>query len=316
MKSIKLFLLPLLVLVFNTCTDDDPELPAQEESTVFDVTYTDQTVYIDSLSARNLNRIDSAAYTYYFQGTDSKISALKKDDIMLLHGIALRRVSKVTKTGNETKVETVYATLNEAIKDGTIAWNKEINFKKGILPTVEMKGQNIEVSSVSADGLDFEFSYGEFKYKIKFVFSDTKADVEFEVTKSLVKPLNAKFTAKGTIEKFNSSAELIFENQELKEFGQQNTNLKGDLTLGLAVVGSGRDNITFDFPVVLIKYPVMVGPIPVVINLKVLFVINCVVPNDGSSQVEVKFDYNSITGFHYNGTDVTADASAGKPQYG
>jgi len=49
----------------------------------------------------------------------------------------------------------------------------------------------------------------------------------------------------------------------------------------------------------------------VFINLKVLFVINCVVPVDGSSQVEVKFEYNSTTGIKYNGTEVSADASIG-----
>ncbi|MCX6225428.1 MAG: hypothetical protein NTV01_11885 [Bacteroidia bacterium] len=61
----------------------------------------------------------------------------------------------------------------------------------------------------------------------------------------------------------------------------------------------------------LLKYPVMVGPIPVIINVKVLFVINCVVPVDGSSQVEAKFEFNSTTGIKYNGTEVSADASIG-----
>jgi len=36
------------------------------------------------------------------------------------------------------------------------------------------------------------------------------------------------------------------------------------------------------------------------------------VPVDGSSQIEVKFNYNSTTGIKYNGTTVSADASMGE----
>jgi len=167
------------------------------------------------------------------------------------------------------------------------------------------------LKSSSADGFEFEFTYGEYDYRIKFDFSDEKADVEFEISKDLVTPITARFLATGSINNFHSSADLKFEDSELTQFNQKNANMQGEIVLNLTVAGSGRDEVTFDFPVVLLKYPVMVGPIPVVINLKVLFVVNCVVPIDGSSQVEAKFSYNSTTGFKYNGTTVSADASIG-----
>lgn len=312
MKKMKPILFAVIaIFLFNTCKKDDPGDPAGNDKTVYDVTYQDNTVYIDSTGLESLIRMDTADYVYYFKSSDPKIAGLKEDDILLIHGLALRRVAEVITEGNETRVTTAYASLNQAIKNGTISWNKEINFKNGIVPSVQMKGKEIGFKSASSDGFEFEFSYGEYSYKITFAFTDTKADVQFEISKDLVKPISAKFTATGSIENFESNTEIQFQNGELKTFGQKNTNLKGDLTLNLTVAGSGRDAITFDFPVVLLKYPVMVGPIPVVINLKVLFVINCVVPVDGSSQVEVKFDYNSTTGIRYNGTEVSADASIG-----
>jgi hypothetical protein len=311
MKIIKFFLIPVFtVLVLNTCTKDDPG-PASNESSVYDVTLTDQTVYVDSTLAQSLVRIDSADYVYHFRSSDPRIANLKPNDILLIHGVALRRVSSVSHQGDETVVETDYATLNEAIKDGTISWNKEINFSKGIIPVVQMKGRNIEYSKSDANGFDFEFSYGEYGYHIKFDFSESKVDVLFEITKELVKPVTAKFSATGSIENFMSTTEVEFQNSKLTKFGQKNSDMKGDLTLNLTVAGSGRDALTFDFPVVLLKYPLMVGPIPIVINLKVLFVINCVVPVDGSAQVDVKFEYNSTTGIKYDGTQVSADASIG-----
>ncbi len=314
MKYTKLFLISLSVFfLFNTCEkDDNGSSPSGTESSVYNVTLTDNTVYIDSLSANSLVRIDSADYIYYFEGSDPIITNLQAGDILLIHGVALRKVTNVTFNGDETMVETGYATLNEAIRDGEISWNKEINFKNGVIPVVQMKGENIPVKSSDSDGFEFEFKYGEYKYRIKFAFTDTKADVEFEITKELVKPITARFLATGSIENFYSNTEMKFEDSKLTKFGQKNSDMKGEMTLNLTVAGSGRDQITFDFPVVLLKYPVMVGPIPVTINLKVLFVINCVVPVDGSSQVEVKFTYNSTTGISYNGIEVSADASAGQ----
>ncbi|MBN1415683.1 MAG: hypothetical protein JW973_11330 [Bacteroidales bacterium] len=312
MKYIKYFLVSgFIILFFNTCEKDESVKPDEKESTVYDVTYTDNTVFIDSLSAQSLVRIDTADYIYYFEGDDPKITNLKEDDILLIYGVALRRVTNVVRNGNETRIETAYATLNEAIRDGEISWNKEIHFKDGVIPVVQMKGTNIGYKSIDGDSIEFEFKYGDYSYRIKFVFSDEKADVEFEVKKDLVKPITAKFLAKGSIEKFYSGTELKYEDSRLTKFGQKNVNIKGDLTLNLTVAGSGRDDIAFELPVVLLKFPVTGLAIPATINLKVMFVMNCYVPVDGSSQVEVKFTYNSTTGIKYNGTNVSVDASMG-----
>lgn len=308
-----LSVIAILIFSFVSCSDNstNPGTQPESESTIFDVTFTENTVYIDSNDVKNLNRIDTADYTYYFKNTEPKIQALQKDDILLIHGIALRRVIAITQQGNEIMVKTAHANLNEAIKNGKISWNKEINFRKDLVPQVLMKGRT-ETPRITADGFDFEFKYGDFDYHIIFNLSDTKADVTFEITKEIAKQIKAKFTAKGTIESFHSKTEMEYKNQELKQFGQKNNDMKGDITLNLTAAGSGRDNITFDFPVVFLKYPVMVGPIPVFINIKVLFVMNCLVPVDGSTQVEVKFEYNSTTGIKYDGFDVSADASMGE----
>ena len=314
MKYIKLFLISaFVVFLFNTCEKDDHESPPSDtENRVYDVTLTDNTVFIDSLLVNSLVRIDSADYVYYFTGSDPKITNLQVDDILFIYGLALRRVTDITYAGDTTRVETGYATLNEAIRDGEISWNKEINFSKGVIPVVQMKGENIPFKSTGADDFEKEFEYGDYKYRIKFTFADTAAHVEFEITKELAKPITARFLAKGFIGNFYSKTEMKFENSKLTKFGQKNSDMKGELTLNLTVAGSGRDEITFDFPVVLLKFPMIVGGIPVTINLKVLFVINCVVPVDGSSQVEVKFTYNSTTGIKYDGVDVSADASIGE----
>jgi hypothetical protein len=314
MKYLKLFLgLTGILILFNTCEKDesDPLPSPQEETTVYNVTLTKQTVFIDSLLVEDLVRVDTSEYVYYFNSDDPRISNLENGDILMIYGLALRKVSHITRTGGETRVETSYATLNEAIKDGEISWKRNIDFRDGIIPIIEMNGKEFKLKSASADGFEFELPLGEYKYRIKFSLSDKKADVEFEVSKGLGGNITAKFKATGSIENFYSSADMKFKDSKLTQFKQQNSNLKGELTLNLTVAGSGRDNVVLDFPVVLLKFPTMVGPVPVDINVKVLFVMNCSVPVDGSSRVDVKFSYNSTTGVQYNGTTVSADASIG-----
>ncbi len=312
MKHHLMFLLSVFIFfLFGGCEKDDTTPPVGNESTVYNVTYTDNTVFFDSLDVRSLVRIDTAAYIYYFDNSNPKIADLEVNDILLIYGVALRRVTGITQSGGETRVETGYATLNEAIRDGEISWNREISFQDGVIPDVQMLGEHMGLKSTTSDGFEFEYPYGDFTYRIKFTYTDKKADVEFEISKDLAGPVTAKFLAKGSIDNFYSSTKMKFENGQLTRFGQKNPGMQGELTLNLTVAGSGRDVITFDLPVVLFKFPMMVGPVPVTINVKVLFVFNCSVPVDGSSRVEVKFTYNSTTGIKYDGTTVSADATMG-----
>lgn len=306
----------LIFFLFSGCEKDDPgpDRTNGNESTVYNVQYTGNTVVIDSIDVQSLISMDRENHIYFFDSSDPKIADLEVNNILLIYGLALRRVTGITESEGETRVETTYATLNEAISNGVISWNKEISFMDGVIPDVQMMGQTINLKSTTADGFEFEFPYGDFTYRIKFTFSEKKADVEFEISKDLAGPVTAKFLAKGSIENFYSSTEMEFNDSKLTRFGQKNPGMQGELLLNLTVAGSGRDVITFDFPVVLLKFPMMAGPIPVTINVKVLFVFNCSVPVDGSSQVETKFTYNSTTGIKYNGTTVSADASMGDQQ--
>ncbi len=115
------------------------------------------------------------------------------------------------------------------------------------------------------------------------------------------------------MDNFFSTTEMEFANGKLKKFRQMNTDMKGDLTIGLKVEESGRDNVSYELPAILFQYPALIGPIPVFINVYALFVVNCSVGEAGSSDVEVGFSYQSTTGIKFNGSTVTADATMGDP---
>jgi hypothetical protein len=314
MNSIKFLLISIsLVFLINSCRKDEPFIPSGVESTVYNVVLNDKTVLIDSLEAASLIRMDATNYIFYFKSSEPDIASLQEDDILMIYGVALRRVTKITRDGNETKVETEYATLNEAIREGQIGWNREISFSHGTIPSVRMKGETIQSDLYSPDSSVFNFKSNGFTYKIRFDYSVDKTDVTFRITKDDVDTIPAVFTATGSMDNFFSKTEMEFANGKLKKFRQMNTDMKGDLTIGLKVEESGRDNVSYELPAILFQYPALIGPIPVFINVYALFVINCSVGEAGSSDVEVGFSYQSTTGINFNGSTVTADATMGDP---
>ncbi|GAB5465035.1 MAG: hypothetical protein Kapaf2KO_04710 [Candidatus Kapaibacteriales bacterium] len=76
---------------------------------------------------------------------------------------------------------------------------------------------------------------------------------------------------------------------------------------------AGTDNIGLQVPFVLLKYPFLVGPIPVVNTMQVDFGIFYGIPlgAEAKSKVSTSFSFDSDGGFSYNGTNVDYDYTAG-----
>ncbi len=84
MKNSQLLLISaFLVLLFNTCKKDDPPQVPSNSSSVYNVTLTDNTVFIDSLAVQSLIHMDTAEHVYYFDASEPKIASLKVGDILL-----------------------------------------------------------------------------------------------------------------------------------------------------------------------------------------------------------------------------------------
>jgi hypothetical protein len=56
--------------------------------------------------------------------------------------------------------------------------------------------------------------------------------------------------------------------------------------------------------------------IPVILNVKVQFVVNALVPAEGSSRVKASFSYDSDLGLSYNGTTVETGGRLGAVNFG
>ena len=303
-KKINYVLFIVTCFIFMGCSSDDESTKTSydyfgESTGSFDVTFTDQTVYFDSTELKDIISIDTVAHIYRFRQASSKAQEIQKGKILLIYGKLLRKVEKVTISGNEIIVETVDATLNEAISDGTIEWESYCGFAPENLVGIEMGKKVYSPTFQSNDTASFEIELNNITYVISMKLNNSSAYVKLSASKKIADAINATFTAEGTVSAFSSYNKIRYSNSELMEYRNENRNLSGDLTLSLAAVASGTDNINYELPFVILQVPYMVGPIPVFIRVKLQFVVNAVVPNlAASANASIKFTYNGTqTGF-------------------
>ena len=311
----------LLLVVFLTaasCKKDDKvedDLPNEpKDEFVFDVDWTANTVYFDENSLSDLVKVDTANYRYYFKDSNTDAAGLSTGNIIVIHGLALRKVVSVSHTGSQYVVTTEYATMNEAIENGKVEWDYGVNFKNASTARLSVGGKSYSFRKAGTNALEIKLSLNGYDYLIKMELKDNSAHVTQTIEKKVNGNVNAKFICEGDIKTFRVANKMKFENAELTSYSNDNKNLEGELTVSLVVAGSGNDNVNFEFPTTILTFLFNVGPIPVKVNVKVLFVINSVVPGAGSSEISAKFKYNSSTGISYS-TSAGVKSTGSKGSY-
>jgi hypothetical protein len=282
----------------------------------FNVKWADNVTIVDQSQMALLKEIDleNHRYTFDAQGVaDAKLD-LSVGRILVIYNTSLRRISAVQNVGATLVVDTEYVDLTDAIVDGDLDWNVGVLFDPARIPEVSVAGQSVRPN---ADGvIDFTYTNGPFKYALKMTLQKENAAIDFSVTKGIGSNASAKLTAQGTVQSFRSRDSIVIRNHELQTYDHSLDKMTGDLTLGLVMAASGRDVVNLELPVVLIKYPVVIGVIPVILNIKVQFVVNASIPAEGSAQVKAEFTYDSDVGFHYAGSSVESAGRLGAVTFG
>jgi hypothetical protein len=248
---------------------------------------------------------ENHVYTLDAAGVQAAGLDLTAGKLLVIHGVAARKIASVTPDGDHLVVETDFVPLNEIFTDGTIAWDYGVEFTPDTIKSIEVAGKDYPVPK---DGtpIDISFEIGEFKYEIKATLDTETSTFEFTVTKGIATALEGKFIANGKIVRFRSKNNFQLGGGELQEWNSDFSGMRGDATLELVVAASGRDVIDYKLPVPIMKIPFMVGPVPVVLGIKIQFVINASVPVDGSARVKTKFTYDSDLGLSFDGATVSA----------
>ena len=100
----------------------------------FDVTWSPNAVRLTrDQTLRSLRRVSRDGATFTFAAGDPTIAGLKPGQILLVWGIALRKVTAVESQGTNTVVRTAIVSLPEAIPNGHIAWTAPTGFGQGMV---------------------------------------------------------------------------------------------------------------------------------------------------------------------------------------
>ncbi len=325
-------LLPALLIIILAagCSDDDPASPSgnndglvnpatdtqwlRPQIATFDVEWTDNTVYFDSTQIDDFLGIDTTDGTYHFSAESATASSLNVGDVLMIYGTALVKVKSVSEEDGAIVVEVEDAVLTDAVKNGTISWDYQTSFSSAETPTPKavIGGKEVAFDKVGADNFSLSYKIGEYKYTFAMTFGGDEASVAGIVEKKFGEYTSGEFKVEGSVKPLHSKNKIVIQNGQVQEFDHQNANLQGELVVSMGVEAeAGGTNIGFDFPAVLLKYPFLVGPIPVVLNVKSAVGIYTTIPLGGSADVSASFTYDSEAGFNYNGVDVNVNGQLG-----
>ena len=126
----------------------------------FNVTWGPNTVRLDRAETlRALRRVTRDGATFTFGSGEPKVLDLKPGQILLVWGIALRKVASVENKGDAVVVHTDVAAIPEAIEKGTIAWKSHATFGQGMVsPSMVIDSTKKKVSSTSGSGGLFRYA--------------------------------------------------------------------------------------------------------------------------------------------------------------
>lgn len=312
LRSAPLFALILSFFV-GGCGGNDPAGPDPDANdfTTFDVAWKQNVAYFDSTQLGDLIAVDSAEFRYYFNAASTRAAALKVGDVLVLHGTALRKVTTVATANNQIVVETEDAYLTDAIESGTVAWGTTLDYEQAETPSLIIDGAVLPMEKIThPNGFTYKAKFGSYAYEISMNFQGDNSTVSCKITETAGLGIGTEFKLEGTMEKLRSTSTIQFAGGDITNVDYNNRNLKGRLTASMKVKQQTAD-YGLKVPVVLLKYPFLVGPIPVVLNVRLEWAVTAGIPIGGEASVAATFSFDSETGFSYDGTELKAKGQVG-----
>lgn len=284
---------------------------------VYDVSLAPDVNYVDESVLGMLSSYDEENRLYYFDLDQVQAYGWEfiEGEPLIVHGAGLGRILEIVETDNQIIIETDFISLTDIITEGEIAWDYGVEFTEEKIAAIEIPGKGIYYPTKGTP-LEINLDVGNLNYLLKVNLDSKIATFDFTVSRSLAGPAGARFQAVGQLERFRSMDLIEIQGGALTTFEHQLNGLKGDVTLELVLAASGNDAVNLEFPVTIMRIPFMVGPIPVVLNIRIQFVVNAVVPLDGSAHVKTRFAYNSDLGLSCDGVAVEAGGRMGDTQFG
>lgn len=142
----------------SSWSDDGPPVQGSVSpgiTSTYQVTYKPDTVEIPhDVATAALKSISSDGVTYTFDASVQALRALVPGKVMLLDGIALRRVESSGDQDGMFVVTTSFASITDAVQNGHIAWHGPLDFSTGATAHVANAGITPTDARADAGGAD------------------------------------------------------------------------------------------------------------------------------------------------------------------
>ncbi|MEA3402621.1 MAG: hypothetical protein U9R79_15385 [Armatimonadota bacterium] len=293
-------------MVFTSCQGGDGIGPVpdggEDLETTFDVTWDQSATVIDEDHLGLVKDVDpdNHRYTLDADGVQAAGLDISAGRVLVIHGIALRKITSVQQDGQNLVVDTEFAALPEAIEEGTIEWDYGVRFTEDTITAPSVAGQVMPRVPGTVEP-QFKFTYGDYTYDIKITPQGDKVTFNFTLEKDLPGPAGAKLVAEGFVQRFRHRGRISITDNKVDEFVNRLDKMQGQATVKVIMAGSGRDVINYKPDFTLISLNFLVGPVPMKLGISAQFVINASVPVEGSANLRLTIDYDSDLGFRFSG---------------
>jgi hypothetical protein len=282
--------------------------------TVFQVTYTPQTVRITESSwRRSLKSVSSDGNVLVFDDPDASISSLHEGSTMFLENLAVRVVRATTTQDGHFVVATERAGPTDLIQDGTIHWNVPISFaslqasadrpsqllRPGVIRAWSMHLSPEGVVYADSSAINLSGKLDGWDYKINATPTSNRLDMSFAVHKEL-DTLIVNVNAKGFLKDFFSAADMHIQQGSLDNFSYDAKGLNGQLDINFEGGRGTGSAVGIDVPNIklppLYKAPMPIAGIPFVMTINANLILK---PGFGGKNETMKGSFH----INYNGDE-------------
>lgn len=314
--NVKPCLFCIIVLISFSCTsatEPSNDFPGIEG---FDATIGENTTMVPShITEAGLIGYDEEGRVYRFNAdvlADADIE-LDAGGIMLIEGLALRKISSVSESDGEIILETEFATLNEAFENLDVNFNKTIEFTPEIMANskLEFQGKEYSPQKISADGeISWEGEFGDFEVEALMTPNHTEVEMSLLVKYNLGNSSGAMLTY-ANVKGFKQETVIQIRDHNTEEFSFNNLDMAGKIDMRFILAGGISKEQSFSPPQPAINIPFLIGPIPMVFRMGVVFVTKFDLGINGTAEMETSITYDGDMGFQVKDSKFNPVASGG-----
>lgn len=303
------------------------------ESTTYDVTLKDNAQVVSEETVDMLLELSDDGTVYRFDLAAAEVAGLATGDVVIFYGMSIRKIVSVTTESDAIVVETESATLDEAIQDGEIAWEKNVDFAN-IADLVLDAGADesfsiVDLDTDTGDGsgksqvrsrVKVEGKVQGWDVSVEIEPTSSRLNLDLSATRTISGITIASIRADGWVSDFTSCGCLHYSGGSLSTMEIRNESMRGEMRVRWSAFNTDSIPLTefvqLSVPAT-IPIPIQIGPIPVLIKLKAIARVVPEIRFDGSSSMgDFKATYSASQGFRVQDNSVSTTGGLGTGDIG